>query len=138
MKKKCIDFFATHPEATVVFIALGVLFTDSEKANAYCGGTTAKVETITKEQVEEWKKESVAEATTEENLKSQNAASNNEKTQATTADANVDDAAKNETSENAPESDEQPEVKTDDTKVEELKDSDSEKSATPKADKKRK
>lgn len=52
VEKKLTEFFETHPEATVVFVALGVLFTDLEKANTFCGGTSDKPVTFTREQVE--------------------------------------------------------------------------------------
>jgi hypothetical protein len=53
MEQKIIEFFNTHPDATEVHSALGVLFTDKEKAEAYLGGVPhGKVETITREQSE--------------------------------------------------------------------------------------
>lgn len=38
MQKKLNNFFATHPEATEVYTALGVLFTDPEKAKQFLRG----------------------------------------------------------------------------------------------------
>ncbi len=52
LEKKLTEYFETHPEATIVFVGLGVLFTDLEKAKAYCGGTSGKPITFTREQVE--------------------------------------------------------------------------------------
>jgi hypothetical protein len=50
-QKKLIEFFASHPGASVVYVALGNLFTDLEKATKYCGGTKARPETYSREQV---------------------------------------------------------------------------------------
>lgn len=52
LEKKLKEFFKTHPEATVVFVALGTLFTDLDKAIKYLAGVTGKsVETFTRQQV---------------------------------------------------------------------------------------
>jgi len=47
MQTKVNEFFATHPDVTEVHAALGVLFTDKEKAASYLGGVIGKqVETF--------------------------------------------------------------------------------------------
>src|SRR4051794_11437359 len=52
LKQKLKEFFQSRPEATVVFVALGVLFTDIEKATAYLGGVEKQtVATYTREDV---------------------------------------------------------------------------------------
>jgi hypothetical protein len=54
LDKKLKDFFATNPDAAEVHVALGTLFIDQAKANAYLGGVDKKhtVITFTREQVE--------------------------------------------------------------------------------------
>ena len=48
LQQKVKEFFETHPENNIVFGALGLLFTEVEKANAYVGGTGKGVETFTR------------------------------------------------------------------------------------------
>ena len=55
IQKKVKQFFETHPTATEVHVALGVLFVEPEKANKYLAGTqNQKVQTITKEDAAAW------------------------------------------------------------------------------------
>jgi hypothetical protein len=51
ISNKLKAFFESHPDTDTVFVALGVLFTDLEKAGKYVGGTSGKVETFSREQV---------------------------------------------------------------------------------------
>ena len=54
LEKKLVDFFETHPEATVVYVALGTLFTDLDKANNYCAGVSgSSAKTFTMEEIKD-------------------------------------------------------------------------------------
>lgn len=55
IQKKVTEFFGTHPEATEVHVALGVLFVEPDKANQYLAGTQNQtVQTITKDEAVAW------------------------------------------------------------------------------------
>jgi hypothetical protein len=52
LQKKLLEFFQSNPEATVVFVALGKLFTDFDAAQQFLAGVHGHtVQTVTKEQV---------------------------------------------------------------------------------------
>lgn len=49
--KQAIEFFNTHPDADVVYEALGYLFTEEPEAAAFVAGTSVNYKTIKKQDV---------------------------------------------------------------------------------------